>query len=307
MEHQNKISNGLSDAINKTNAFRNRHGFNLLIKNKTSDELRGIARLQDDETKFGQKIFEVFDVESIFALVLESGEIVQFVDFYGAKKTISGSKNRIDTPPRPFWSEAKVVALAKEFVGLFDENALKNSILDNVTFDFNWSDPPKYEKGKWRVIWRRSDEDGHPFVEDTIEVVISEEIGPYSFKKNYGSLYTPPASIQVSKERASDLANTYFEKLKTWQPLQHALNAEWPDGVLIDKPALKIVNPVDIFGHESLETLSGDVRRKAKLAWNIRFQRKDAEEIRRKLSGPIIVRVDVWIDVETGAFLGADF
>jgi hypothetical protein len=213
----------------------------------------------------------------------------------------------LDQPPKMIWSKEQVQAKAERFVvavlGKMPEEAGKEAVVDftpKVLFAADKS--RKYQFGTWRVVWYRQNKQGVKFLHDTLIVQMIDGEEPLGFGYNFWSSYQDNNVEPISPEKAVALAKAVAPKIMVWPP-----GAMWlKDHTLVDTPKweLWIVNPNHLLSQSEIGGI-GDAT--ARLAWVVTYPKAYSGPKKPGGGVPAGGDLEVWIDAETGEFLGGDF
>ena len=213
----------------------------------------------------------------------------------------------LDQPPKTIWSKEQVRAKAERFVvavlGKMPEEAGKEPAIEfTPKVLFAPGGGKKYQCSTWRVVWYRQNKQGIKFQGDTIMVSMIDGREPEGFSDNFRSSYQDSDVQPIPAEKAVALAKEQAPKIMAWRP-----GAMWLQNfMLIDKPKweLQIVNPNHLLNQSQIGG-GGDAA--ARLAWVITYPKFYTGPKSPSGAAPPGGDIEVWIDAETGEFLGGTF
>jgi hypothetical protein len=233
-----------------------------------------------------------------FRFSLTSKEILRFTNY-----TVYGTNERLyKEKPQPTWPTEKAVSVAEGFVRALLGEFPKSLSLVKAEYYWPTRNPPYYYEGEWFLEWARRDSEGHLFAGDRVIVRIIEAQGPYLASIELVSNYEEKGLKPIAKETAIEKALPAAKEIMNCPAV-----GGWFAGLSITGAPLaelRIVNPNHITHAKSLEEI-GHGDQKARLAWVVTYPVKYAGPPQ---SGPVPTSgdVEVWIDAETGEFLGGD-
>ena len=210
-------------------------------------------------------------------------------------------------PPKKIWNKEQVQAKAERFViavlGKMPEEACKEAVVEftpQVLFARDGS--KRYRLGTWRVVWYRQNKQGVKFQYDTIIVQMIDGEEPLGLGYNFWSSYQDSDAQPIPAEKAMALAKEQAQKIMAWRP-----GAMWlQDFKLLDQPKseLQIVNPNHLL---SQSQVTGERDATARLAWVVTYPKIYTGTKGANGAAPPGGYIEVWIDAETGEFLGGTF
>jgi hypothetical protein len=200
------------------------------------------------------------------------------------------------TPPKPSWKRAYAIEEAKKyataFLGNFPPTILATPFVEYRTQMI--SSP--YFTGAWTVFWRRTDNAGHPFLQDKISVKIHEKEGIEFLLNDWATEYAEETGPFIEEGKAIELSEApsqILPKLPAYiDYFQINLKAVHPHS-----DGLWILTPNNIF-HATTPELVADVGTAAKLGWRIEYELLKPDGTRFPLN------MEIWIDAKTGELLG---
>lgn len=204
----------------------------------------------------------------------------------------------------PTWSQEKVVTFAHAYVeqllGAFPDS------LQLLAAEFMQEhSETSSEAGYWYISWSRTDSKGRLFSNDGVTLLFSEKYGPRMTRVMLSSRYVERDFTLIPKVLAIARAKYYASRLKSWGPA----------GLVIQQPTLTgesvadlgIVNPRWLTQPQNNGDQGEAGRVDARLAWVVvykaSYENSSIENKAVQTEGAIIV----WIDAQTGRFLGGDF
>jgi hypothetical protein len=291
-----------NETIFRVNEFLDVHGFAPKIQVP-----RDLSFTYKSETKYPEEYPEPLAIlggpsENLEIKVLVgSRKIVEFVN-WGA---FSAEQAPLyDEKPKPGWTFEKAISIAQDFARVVLREVPEALRLDYARFIYNM-ERKKYHAGHWYIRLSRTDASGHEFLRDAVVVMVNETQGPRSVSVHLSSNYTEPrtepiakvTAIQKARKPAGEIMNWSFNKMTY---LKHVFVGD-------PKAELKVVNPNHLTRYKSVEETIEAWDRNARLAWVVSFKTKYNGPPDK--DGPWLGEreVRVWIDAETGEFLGGDF
>jgi hypothetical protein len=242
----------------------------------------------------------IIDFPVQVTILARSGRIIGFINVspYGRGAPVFPEK------PKPTFSDQKVVSLAQEFVETILGEMPKGLKLHFVHHYYAVKPTNGYYPGTWRVAWNRVDARGHEFAHDGLNVELTERDGPYILGVHLCSQVDENYFEPISQAAAIVKANEFSKQMFDWPPLKDDLRKF----TLLDKPTakLEIVNPNHIPRLLSLDELAQAGDQKARLAWVVTYTAAYTGE-QGEGGVPAPMSIGVWVDAETGEFLGGKF
>ena len=219
----------------------------------------------------------------------------------------SQSNPTLDAPPKVIWTKGQVQSKAERFVisvlGKMPEEAGKEPIIEfTPKVLFAADKTKKYQLGTWRVVWSRQNKHEVKFQHDNLIVQMMDGNEPLSLGYNFWSSYHDNDVPPITPEKAVALAKIQTLAIMAWPP-----GAAWlKDHTLVDTPKweLQIVNPNHLLSQSEIGGMGDAV---ARLAWVITYPKSYTGPQKQGGGTPMGGYLEVWIDAQTGEFLGADF
>ncbi len=210
---------------------------------------------------------------------------------------------RFDTPPKPKWSANDATVIAKALVQATIASFPSDAGEPTTAFEPK-TDLPKYLEGRWFVQWPRSNGHGHLFQLDCINATVAETIGPIALSYNFFSNYSVGSFQPIPREKAFELALPRAREIMNWPPIK----GRFRDFRLKNEPKseLLIVNPNHITKLSDIDALALAHETNARLAWVVSYTATYGGRRTGRNLIPVDSQVQVFIDAETGFFLGGD-
>jgi hypothetical protein len=158
--------------------------------------------------------------------------------------------------------------------------------------------------GTWTVVWQRTDSNGREFLDDHLFMIIDERVGPLSLTVNLSSQYSSRA-VAVEQRRAEALAKAVAPKF-----MSLSVARDWSRGYRlgdVQASRLAIVNPKRNRFPETWDALIEPGAREARLAWVVILATIPGGPARDGGAKLTDGAIHIWIDAETGEFLGGKF
>lgn len=230
---------------------------------------------------------------------------VLFLNRQGSDAVTGKDAKLYDAGPPAQWSREKAVGVATRLIRLFVDDARFSQLkLRKARFVYPSMEGERYYLGKWFVEWVPTSREGDELPNDRAAITLSELCGLVVLSVEWASTYEGRPSKLLDKDKAIGLAMPYSAKVADSVPAQ-----AWLGKLSLERGTgadLRIVNPNHILKMKSLEDLGNPGDRRARLAWVVTFGAKRDTRLKGE-SRPGSVEVRVWIDAETGEFLGGDF
>lgn len=200
---------------------------------------------------------------------------------------------------KPTKKKEEIIKEAKRIVKIINGKIPEDAYFTNAWYDvMGWHDAEYSCRGSWQIKWGRKEGD-HRYKKDVISVSIDEKYGFYSYGYYFFSHYNPPKKINISKEKAIDIAKKHIDDI-----MHNPHWGGWYRGYSlgdIHSAELTIVNPNYIT--KPRKDFDSRPTPYARLAWLVKFnciESKISEDLYLERIAP----AQAWIDAETGELLG---
>jgi hypothetical protein len=226
---------------------------------------------------------------------------------HAATAALCGKNARLyDEPTKPSWSPEAARALATRYIRAFiGDEKLRSLRPSQPTYEHPMQESPRYYVGEWWVSWRRVTPEGHEFSNDCACVMLSETHGILCYRLSCHSIYEGRPRKRLNKEDCLALAEPCAKKVAGSIPARawfRKLEVGGRTGA-----HLKVVNPNHIDRMRNLEELGNPGDQRARLAWVVTFAASYPYNVEGEPDTRRQGEIRVWIDAETGEFLGGDF
>ena len=201
---------------------------------------------------------------------------------------------------KPNKSKEDIISEAKNYIIILNGEIPKEAYFDEAVYKVQfWQDAAHSYKGEWFISWGRKEGD-YKYRDDSIIIILDEEYGLHGYGYNFFSNYNPPQRINISKDRAIEIAKNNID---------HMINSSSGGGPDLYKDngiktsELKIVNPNYFHDPKRYKIVPSSY---ARLAWVMIFDcvGRDPIKVKEELAELAPRKVEIWIDAETGEVLG---
>jgi hypothetical protein len=232
-----------------------------------------------------------------------SGRMVKFFDWAEDHRAYGKNAQLYSEKPQPSWTAEKAAFVAKDYVSAVLGSFPSSVKLARVRYFFPAREYPKYLIGSWWVEWARTNAQGNVFDDDRVAVQLTELYGLCAVHIDLNSLYDDKSLKPIDKRVAIEKAREPAKEILNWP----ALGGRYWQCAIKGEPTaeLKVVNPNYITKLHSIEELATVKNDHARLAWVVTFQVGYAGPPTTN-GVPYDGEIYVWIDAETGEFLGGD-
>ncbi len=225
---------------------------------------------------------------------------------WAADKAAYGPVARLfDARRQPKWTQEYAVEVAREFIVALLGEFPPLIRLDEARYEYPAAEGRRSYTGTWCIRWARVDSKGHPFAKDCVKAFLTEEHGPYDAVIWLQSDYEEPGTNLISRGDAIEKAYAPAREIMRWAP--NAVNYSNHVASGTPQAALQIVNPNHMTRCKTIEEAAKAWDRSARLAWVVSFRTKYDGPAGNEGPWSVDRGVRVWIDAETGEFLGGDF
>lgn len=238
-----------------------------------------------------------FDNGSASCTFSMQGHLIEFINL-----TNSFSTKNMPSEALFQWPQEKVIEKGKEFMELFNPKIAKELVFDSV---YSYPAPKNPQDIYWQLHWTRKSQNGIPYLDDSIDLIISQNEGIRGIKSNLNSPSQEFSEPKLSKKEAeieSDLAKnnllhrSFIAKLLRFEDYSIERSEE--------SPVLKIANVNQFFSSDPLSQ-KRDVRPSlgpSKLCWVISYslKLKSGQPTQTNKSG----HLNIYVDAISGNVVG---
>lgn len=290
LPEQEKCLKIKTDIVNSIETFAKKYGFPNRIEHKESHTF-----IQKYDPIIDENEIVYWDEKNRFEIVYAERQN-SYIDSVTSGRAFEFRKNLFDHPPEPKWNKEKAIQIAKEYVEIILGKFPQNVMLKEIIFK-ECREGKNFKDGRWYIRWQRIDSKGRFFDRDHIAVYIYEDFGPNTFFNELRSVYEEKDTPIIEKEKALKLFPEYVTRLRSWKKISKI----HPDLALKGEltATLKIIIPN---ANASSDYNLADTH--AKLAWQVAQVPYLKDTLPKDMPMPLGKYFAVWIDAETGDFLG---
>lgn len=200
---------------------------------------------------------------------------------------------------KPTKAREEIIKEAKKILRIINGKIPEDAYFGDAWYEnFGWHDAEHSYRGYWSIKWGRKEGD-YKYKNDVISITIDEKDGLHSYGYYFFSQYQPPKQINISKEKAIEVAKKYISDI-TRSPALGGWYNRYKIGDM-HSAELIIVNPNYITKPKKDFRFTPSPH--AHLAWVVKFNCIEPK-ISEELSLERIAPAQTWIDAETGELLG---